>query len=1167
MSSEYEIKIGEELIRGSREEVLEKIPFLLNFSTEDIYLKNPLYYLKSEITGWHKINGVQYQIRILIDETRIKSKKWSRVRIVASSKVVIIVGTVVIEESIRPLITSLIEEFERSTFASVVTTTTLTTTKSTSSETISQVVSGTVVDPIASATSGTTTTVATTMSSTPVIATTVTTTTVSAGTIALSSKTVIASILAGILVIGGGITGTYISEPEAFADPITTLNDSIKHNIISNDSGSLSNSKTGLSSSDKSSGSLGDSDGTVGSTGNSGSDSSPGVGNTGDPNGSSDVDAFSDNNNATPGGNGNGGISNNIADVNTLRKIIETPVELETKFQLALQLDSPPIAMAFDEVNNILYVLDDSDKIYKFDDKYNNVGEINLRDHVSSRSPKDISINSNGNIYLAIGGASSHILILDSDGNFQNKIMNMESHSTIDLTSIAIDSNDNIYVTDQRNQQSGSIIMFDSNGKFKERFGALESGRFTTLTIDHNDNIYAAAGAILTHSIYKFDSQREISMQFGEHGVEAGQLHTVTDILVDKNNFIFLTDNGHGNVQKFSSDGEFIEVLGVARNDNNRTASPGAMATNSEGVYVIDRDNHRVIKFDFNGKTVKTFAQYDDILSISGVNTGIASDIEGNIYVHNRSPSEIQTFDSDGNLLDNFGIGSQSYSPMQSLAIDSRGDIYVLTNKGIQKISHDRTKISLFYSHGEYDHVPNDGFISAIAIDSKDNVYTVNQYYLVKIFNSNGDPLNEFYPSSSSRTYGTIYQGSFSNYFNNGIYIDDKDIIYLTNTNNRSILKINTIGEVLDIFQINLDNSNSLDVFPEYSITGDKNNNIYVSNAEYDQIIKFNSNGNSIDTFGSNHKNVFEIFYPTSIVSVNDKILFSDKTGNKIVEIDFEDAIATFSAKFDEIVCNTDSMINDPVEVPPEVTAALPIFELLSRANNLTFETQHYKEGLLFYYITSQIQPTNIHAWNGIGYTQTQICSNNSAETAYIQALSIDRNNTNAKIGLADFTTNQVNRGDESILKLEDVELQLQSVFELDSRNTNALNALGYIEILRENYDKAIDYYQDSLKIDHNKVTTLNGLALAHLRSDNLGESTSTYLQVINIDPNNFDAITGLITTYTQQGFPELSEPFIDKLDESNSAIADKLTEQGNWLQQNGQEGEAQRLFDAAEKL
>ena len=315
------------------------------------------------------------------------------------------------------------------------------------------------------------------------------------------------------------------------------------------------------------------------------------------------------------------------------------------------------------------------------------------------------------------------------------------------------------------------------------------------------------------------------------------------------------------------------------------------------------------------------------------------------------------------------------------------------------------------------------------------------------------------------------------------------------------------------------------------------------------------------------HSEKYDGFITGMDINSEGNILALDVVNEQITIVSFEDAVATFSKQFDEIMCDVDSMINDPVSVPPEIVDALPVSELLTRANDLSFDTQQYEEGLLFYYITSQIQPTNVNAWNGIGYTQTQICNNNSAEIAYTQVLSIDPNNINAKIGLADFTINQVTRDDESILKLEDTELQLQSILELDSRNTNALNALGYIETLRENYDKAIDYYQDSLTIDNKKTTTLNGLAFAHLRSNNLGEAATTYLKVINIDPNNFDALIGLITTYTQQGFPELAVQFIDKLDESNGIVTDKLIEQGNWLQQNGQVKEAQRLFDATEKL
>ena len=107
----------------------------------------------------------------------------------------------------------------------------------------------------------------------------------------------------------------------------------------------------------------------------------------------------------------------------------------------------------------------------------------------------------------------------------------------------------------------------------------------------------------------------------------------------------------------------------------------------------------------------------------------------------------------------------------------------------------------------------------------------------------------------------------------------------------------------------------------------------------------------------------------------------------------------------------------------------------------------------------------------------------------------------------------------------------MQSVLYLDSRNTNTLNALRYIETLRDDYNITVDSYHDSSIIYSKKTTTLNELAFVYIRSGNLDEAATAYLQVVDINPKNFDALVGLITTYTQQGFPESDEQFTDELD------------------------------------
>ena len=586
------------------------------------------------------------------------------------------------------------------------------------------------------------------------------------------------------------------------------------------------------------------------------------------------------------------------------------------------------------------------------------------------------------------------------------------------------------------------------------------------------------------------------------------------------------------------------------------TSTTDIKVDKSDNMWVADKDNNQVRKLNPQGETVLVIGdttQKDTIIPTTSHFDTLSQNISLLVmpYAYATDDSNTITLNKPTRIaIDNSPAGDTVH-------------VYIMDsgNKRILKVDQDGNHIPEFRfdcngtgsTQNQLCANYNDSEIFDLNIvTSTDGKYL---YVTTGNTNSNAKGLSLNFHALNSVT-GSLAESENSNLnLTNAVTRDN--YIYALDDVVGAIIKFNS-DEIIDI---PLKDSENDPILP-FSFTVDKSEEfIYVFDL-FGTLYQYDIDGELVDS------QKYDGFITGMDIDSDGNILALDVINEQITTISFDDAITIFSAKFDEIMCDTNSMINDPVDVPPQVTAALPISELLPRANSLAFETQQYEESLLFYYITSQIQPSNVNAWNGIGYTQTQICSNDSAEIAYNQALSIDSNNINAKIGLADFTINQITReGNASILKLEDAELQLQSVLDLDSTNTNAFNALGYIETLREDYSEAIDYYEQSLKIDNKKTTTLNGLAFAHLRSDNLGEATTTYIKVLNVDPNNFNALVGLITSYTQQGFPELAEQFIDDLDKSNSIIADKLIEQGNWLQQNGQTQEAQRLFDAAEKL
>jgi len=268
--------------------------------------------------------------------------------------------------------------------------------------------------------------------------------------------------------------------------------------------------------------------------------------------------------------------------------------------------------------------------------------------------------------------------------------------------------------------------------------------------------------------------------------------------------------------------------------------------------------------------------------------------------------------------------------------------------------------------------------------------------------------------------------------------------------------------------------------------------------------------------------------------------------------------------EFDSIKCDTSKMISNNIsdDVIADISQTTSTNKLLEQANNLV-DTKQYTQAALFYYLAANISTNNPNPWNGIGYTQTQFCSNDSAIISYKQALNIDPDNTNAKIGLADYIITQVRLNKLSEDSLSSAEIQLLSINKYNS-NTNALNALGNIESIHENYDKAInDYFEISLHIER-KITTLNGIASAHFKAGNTGDAISFYKETLHKDTNNFDALSGLFLIHTKQNQPELAVQYENQLQDYTSQLSDLLTQEGIWLENHGQISDAKQFYDKA---
>ena len=130
-----------------------------------------------------------------------------------------------------------------------------------------------------------------------------------------------------------------------------------------------------------------------------------------------------------------------------------------------------------------------------------------------------------------------------------------------------------------------------------------------------------------------------------------------------------------------AGDPVFVKYWGGPGSGNSAFLNAQSVAVNmgTGNVYVVDRDNNRVQKFDANGTYLGKWGSgpSSDNGSFNSP-YGVAVDTAGNVYVSDWGNNRVQKFDSNGNFLTKWGIsgsGDGQFDVPTGVAV--AGDGYV----------------------------------------------------------------------------------------------------------------------------------------------------------------------------------------------------------------------------------------------------------------------------------------------------------------------------------------------------------------------------------------------------------------------------------------------------------------------------------------------------------
>ena len=239
--------------------------------------------------------------------------------------------------------------------------------------------------------------------------------------------------------------------------------------------------------------------------------------------------------------------------------------------------------------------------------------------------------------------------------------------------------------------------------------------------------------------ILKFDQSGKVVTSFGKDMFV--QAHGMA---VDKDGNVWATDSqnkdGKGQqVFKFSPEGKVLMRLGtagIAGEGPDRFSGPAdVVIANNGDIFVADghvaMSNGRIVKFNKDGKFLKTWGKLGSGPGEFNVPHSIAMDSRGRIFVADRSNSRIQIFDQDGRFVDQW----KQFGRPSGVFIDRNDMLYVADSqsnatqnpgykRGIYIGSAKDGKVTAFipYSGPDPDKVNNEG-AEGIAADARGNVY------------------------------------------------------------------------------------------------------------------------------------------------------------------------------------------------------------------------------------------------------------------------------------------------------------------------------------------------------------------------------------------------------------------------------------------------------------
>jgi DNA-binding beta-propeller fold protein YncE len=260
--------------------------------------------------------------------------------------------------------------------------------------------------------------------------------------------------------------------------------------------------------------------------------------------------------------------------------------------------------------------------------------------------PYGVGVDSKGSVYIADEKVLAVFIFNPETG--QVELIKNGQHARFKLiTGLALDDADNLFVSDSALKH---VVVFDKQHKAQ---ASISQGMKTPagLAVDNENRfLYVADSELDQILVYDADPpyklQRTIGKPSGKHDLTTqGDFARPTNVAVDKDGNVYVTDTFNDRVEIFDADGNFIRTFGKAGDGPGYFARPKGIAIDADGhIWVADAVQDRVQVFTPEGQLLIWMGGHGLLPGQFSTLAGLAIDKNNRVLTSEQYPGRVQIF-------------------------------------------------------------------------------------------------------------------------------------------------------------------------------------------------------------------------------------------------------------------------------------------------------------------------------------------------------------------------------------------------------------------------------------------------------------------------------------------------------------------------------------------